>query len=225
MTPSTALTAGWLFCWRELVAVGRSRALAVSIGVHGSVLTAFLLLWGGGMPVLPGANVYEQLLVLQRALLVILLPWLAVRCAAAARGNELVMLAAAAATPPSRVLLGQCVGRFAALAVVVIAGLPLALVAQQASALPLARAASDLLPLFALCAAASLITSWSILACRSRVAAWIGASSFVLLLTWIAAAGAVAWWLLPPAIGLGAAALAVVADSRFRYLSDPAMPA
>jgi hypothetical protein len=215
-----------LFCWRELGAVGRSRALAVSVAVHVSVLSAFLLLWGGGMPVLPGANVYEQLLLVQRALLAVLLPWTAVRCAAAARGNQLVMLAAATATPPSRVLLGQCAGRCAALAAVVIVGLPPAIVAQQASALPIARIASDALPLLGLCAAASLVASWSMIACRSRVAAWVGASGFVVLIT-VAASGAgpAAWWMCAALLGVGVAVLAAAADSRFQYLSDEVISA
>jgi hypothetical protein len=214
------------FCWRELGSMGRSRAFVVSVGVHAAVLTAFLLLWGGGMPVLPGANVYEQLLVVQRALLAVLLPWIAVRCASAARGNELVVLAAATATPPSRVLLGQSAGRFAALAAVVIVGLPLAIVAQQASAIPLGHVASDLVALLGLCAAVSLMTSWSMLACRSRVAAWVWASALALVTWWVLPmAGAAALWLFPAATGVGAAALAVLADSRFRYLSDEAMPA
>lgn len=219
-----------LFCWRELMSVGRSGALAVSVGVHVSVLTMFLLLWGGGMPVLPGANVYEQLLVVQRALLAVLLPWTAIRCAAAARGNDLVVLAAATATPPSRVLLGQCAGRFAALAAVVMVGVPPAIVAQQASASPLARLASDALPLLGLCAAASVIASWSMLTCRSRVAAWVWASGLGLLLWRIIslagdAAGPATWSVVAAVTGIGAAALAAVADSRFRYLSDEAMSA
>jgi hypothetical protein len=164
--------------------------------------------------------VYEQLLDVQRALLAVLLPWTAVRCAAAARGNELVILAAAAAARPSRVLLGQCAGRFAALAAIVMVGLPPAIVARQASALPLGRVASDLLPLLGLCAAASVASTWSMLACRSRVAAWVWSSVLVLVLAW--AAGP---WLASAASVVGAGALGLLADTRFRYLSDEVLPA
>jgi hypothetical protein len=215
-----------LFCWRELGAVARSRILCVAVAVHVSVLAAFLLLWGGGMPVLTGSNVYEQLLVVQRALLAILLPWTAIRCAAAARGDDLVLLAAATATPPSRVLLGQCAGRFAALSAVVTAGLPAAIVAQQASAVPLARMTADVLPLLGVCAVTSLIASASMLACRSRVAAWMWASGLVLAVGWLLPlAGNAVPWLAPAVIGGGGAALAMLADSRYRYLSDEAMSA
>jgi hypothetical protein len=213
-----------IFCLRELTAVARSAALPASIAVHVSVATAFLLLWGGGMPVLAGANVYEQLLLIQRALLAVLLPWTAIRCGAATRGDDLVMLAAVTATSPSRVLLAQWAGRFAALAAVVVVGLPPAIVAQQASALPLMRIASDVLPLLGLCAMASLVVSWSMLAFRSRVTAWVWASAVVGVISW-SAAGPMAWWTIVALTGIGAAALIFVAESRFRYLSDRAMSA
>jgi hypothetical protein len=210
------------FVWRELTIVVRRPAFAAAAAVHAGLLFAFLLLWGEGMPILPGTNVYEQLSFLQGALLVALLPWASARCAAAERGDALVMLAALTATRPSRVLMGQCIGRFAALSTILAAGVPALLLAQQMSAVPGMHVTLGLLPPVLLCGAVSLLTSWFMLANPSRLTGWLWATACVIGLSSLARfTGLIS----EPVIFAVAALLAFAdlmtrADSRFRHLSE-----
>lgn len=209
------------FIWWEIGAITRTGAFAAALAVHVLVLGTFLLVWGGGMPVLPGDTVFDQLLLVQGGLLSVLLPWTASRCGTAERGNDLVMLAAATATPPSRMALAQAAGRCAALALVVGAGLPMVVVAQQASAVPFVRIVSGLVPALGLCAVAGVAAGWAALAISGRIGEWLAATGVVVGLCWVAppTSGA-AMWIFAALAVMGAAFLAARADDRLRFLSE-----
>lgn len=217
--------------WRELralllldITVGtRTRAFAMALGIHAALLAAFVVLWSGGVPLLPGANLYEQQRLIDWIFLVAILPWVAARCGGDERGDRLVILSALAATPPSRVLLARFVARACAASAVALAGLPLMLIAQQIAAVPVTRVLVDLLPLVALAAIASAASlCWSIQS-NDVVLAWACAtastSAVVFVMTRALPAG-VAMMALVLAAALAAGSCAARSNTSLRYLSE-----
>ena len=201
----------------------RTRAFAAALAVHAALLAAFILLWDGGVPMLPGANVYEQQRLVQGILLACLLPWAAVRCAPSDRGDEMVLLSAFAAERPSRIVTAQFAARLVLLTTVVLGGLPLMLIAHDLAAESLVRVAADLAPSLGLAVVASASSLWWTLIHPDRLVSWLGATASTI------ATVALVGVLFPPgmkAAGLlatGAAGVAIVAgraNLSFRYLSE-----
>jgi hypothetical protein len=207
---------------RELTCIARTPAFSIALGVHLSLLGGFLVLWSEGMPVLPGATVYDQLLLVQSALLSAILPWVVARCGTGERGDDIVVLGATTASAPFHVLLAQCIGRFLALTIFVSTALPFALLAAEMSGGSRLHVLSDLLASFVLCAAASVVTSWCILACRGRLSGWLFATGVTIGLWWASHLTPVVpdAWLFITIAAVCIGDLAMRADSRFRYLSE-----
>ena len=208
---------------REITFGTRTRAFAAALGAHAGLLTAFVMLWSGGVPLLPGGNLYEQQRLVDAAILVVILPWVASRCGADERGDRLVMISALAATRPSRILLARFAARTCASFVVGLAGLPLMVAAQQMSAVPFGRVAFDLLPLVALALLASAASLWWSLQSRGVILAWAGATVSTVLVT-VGAARSVPGSAAPLVVAV-LAAVAVAscvarADTTLRYLSE-----
>ncbi len=208
---------------RDVTLGMRTRAFAAALGAHGVLLAAFIMLWEGGVPMLPGANVYEQQRLVQMTLLVCLLPWAAARCAPAERGDQMVLLSAIAGDRPSRIVVAQLAARMVLLAAIVLGGLPLMLLGRDLAAQPLARTLADVVPVLGLAAVAASSSLWWTLGHPDRLTAWLGATGST------AMAVTLAGWLLPGgtmAIGLvvisvaGAAVAASRADVSLRYLSE-----
>ncbi len=208
---------------REVTAGTRTRAFAAALGVHAALLAAFVVLWSGGVPLLPGSNLYEQQRLVDAVLLLSLLPWVVARCGADERGDRLVAISAFTATRPSRILLARFLARTSAALAVGLAGLPLMIAAQQISAVPLGSVARDLLPLTGLAmlaSAASLV--WSLLSSGVILAWAFATASTVLVAIWTGRScrRPVA------AIVLAAFAVAAIAscmaraDTSIRYLSE-----
>src|ERR1044072_8501480 len=126
------------FLLREALVAARGPAL-VAMGIVCAALLAFFpAAWGvRGMPTLDGTSPYDQLFRLEWILVLLLLPWTAARIVANERADDLVMLSAITAIPPSRVLLARLLSITAALMLVVAAALPAAVAAQQMSGVPL----------------------------------------------------------------------------------------
>lgn len=207
---------------REVTIGIRTPAFAVVLSLHAAMLAAFVVLWGGGVPLLPGENLYEQQRLVQAVALAGLLPWAAARCGAGYRGDDLVLLSALTAARPSRVVMVQAAALFILLAAVVAAGLPLMLLARQIAAVPMQTALADLLPALGLAAiAGGSSLAWT-LRRSDPLAAWLGATASTIL------AAALIGSLFPrPAatllmFGTGIAATALCAaraDVSSRYLS------
>src|SRR5438552_3863869 len=164
------------FVVRELIVIARRPALVVAIAVYTGLLASFVLLWSGGVPVLAGSNVYEHQRPFGWTLLTVLLPWSAVRCLAPDRGNRLVIACALTAVRPSTIVIAKAIALAGVLALVVFAGFPATIIAQQMSAVPLSTALRDLIWLFGLTALASAVTIVWVFAIRDRLGAWLGAS-------------------------------------------------
>jgi hypothetical protein len=163
---------------RELRVIGRRGALSVAICVHVTLLAGYLLAWGNasGRPVASALNVYEQTLMVEVVLLAILLPWVAARCAASERGDDLVRLSVATAIPPSRIVLARAFAVATGLVMVVASGLPTLILAARISAIGMALVAEyefALLSLAFLSSAAAL--TWRHV-CHGRVLGWFAAA-------------------------------------------------
>jgi hypothetical protein len=209
---------------RDLSVAARRVPLAVVVTLHAAALALFVLLWGGGVPLLPGGNFSEQQHLVQTAILAGLLPWAAARCIPGERGNALVYLSGLTSIPPSRILLAQFGSRAAVLSLIVLAGFPLMIVGQQIAAVPFARAAAGVAPSLGLAVAASGAATWSSLVCADRVGAWILATLLTIgLVTAVGSLTTPAATAALCACGVAAAAgSALRADGSQRYFSEQA---
>lgn len=163
----------------ELAAVAGPRALLGAMALHAAVMAAFLAAWGGGVPRLPGANVFEQFVLVQWVLLVVLLPWTAARCLPRECGDDVRARAVVSGVRPAHVVLVRATAGLAGLAVVIAGALPFALAAQQMAGVPLGqvmRAAMAALGPAALAVVAALKAR---LDGRDDVAVWLTATAIV----------------------------------------------
>jgi len=208
---------------RELAVIARRPALTIALCAYVGLLVGFLLTWSQGVPLLPGATLYDQQRLVDWMLITVMLPWVAVRCTAPDGRDRLASTSALTALRPSSIVLGKIAGLTGVLALFVCAGLPAVFLAQQMSAVPAIDAARDTAALFGAAAliAASTV-SWT-LAVDGRLAAWIGATFSVGLVLW-----ALWQWAGPSTAGIGAALLAAAltlwtagaSDRSLRYCHE-----
>jgi hypothetical protein len=163
---------------REALMLARRPASSAALAVHAGLLVAFLWLWEGGRGVtLFGARTaFDRLRLVECALLGALLPWLAARALADERRNDLVRLALLAGRRPPGVVAAKLAATFLALALVVLSGLPLLLLAQQMSALPLGRVLAAEALLLGFAALVPSLAFASMGACREAIFGWVGAT-------------------------------------------------
>lgn len=174
---------------RRLVALSCNAALTSSAplwaaGVHVAVLAAFVAAWGDGtgVPVWSSWSFYTQLRALELAILVVLLPWTSARVLPAADAGARVALSGLTGAPPSWLLLTRAAGGFCAVAMVSLAPLPVAVLAQRLSGGSLLKAGAHEGSLLGLGATAvvihlwverhagSPVTTWAITSCALAVA-------------------------------------------------------
>jgi hypothetical protein len=215
------------FVLREALVAARRPALVTMAIVCAALLALFPAAWGvRGMPTLDGTSLYDQLFRLEWILVLLLLPWTAARIVANERADDLVMLSAITAMPPSRVLLARLLSTTAALMLVVGAALPTAVAAQQMSAVPLSRTIVDQLALILFALPASVVTVWWMQTSDNRLPGWLGSAATTVLLVLLArrAVGTMDQASLLLAVGsLPAAAILLSrADVWWRYLSERA---
>lgn len=149
-------------------------ALLASAAVHAAVLSWFVLTWGdgAGVPNLLPLSFHEQLARIDTSLLLVLLPWTAVRCLPPERGNDLVLLSAVAGTSPSRLTAIRSAGVLSAGLLLVASGLPAITVAAAMDALGPGAVFQNAPELIALAVAAAGLATWSGHVVRSSVTAW-----------------------------------------------------
>jgi hypothetical protein len=209
---------------REIMVMSRRAPFGVATCTYVGLLVGFVVVWRDGVPVLPGTSVSEQLALVQGVLLIFFLPWIAVRCMAAERGDDFVRLSARSAVQPGRLLLAKMAAAFTALAFVVLSGLPIALLAKQMSAVPISAVMRNEAALLTFSAATCVLSVCWHQACRNRLAGWMAATGSMGVIFLIARQ---AW---PDALGAAAAfaSVAIVgavscarrAESSLRYLSE-----
>ena len=209
---------------RELRVIGRRGALSAAMCVHVALLTLYLLAWGNGngIPVAGALTTYDQTLMIDVILLVILLPWVAARCVAGERGDDLVLLSMITAIPPSRVVVARALAVTTSLILVVASGLPTLILAGRISAVRMSLVAEYEFALFSLAFVSSATALTWRHVCHSRVIGWFAAALSTAAV--VSAARMAPSLVIAPlviaaalcAIGL----LALRADVSLRYLAE-----
>jgi hypothetical protein len=166
--------------WRQLVVVTRTPALWVSAALYVSALTAFVLIWGDGIPVVGAASNWQQFTMTERMFLAVLLPWTAARCSAASR-RELTLLGLLAAQPPAAVVIATCAALAAMLFAVALAALPVLALMQQIAAVTTATVALDFAPLAALTVFIAAVTTATAVVLENPVRVWAVSGSVTLV--------------------------------------------
>jgi hypothetical protein len=165
---------------RELTIATRRTSFIACVIAHLALLSAFLLVWPAGVPLMHG-SVYEQARLIDAVVLAWVLPWAAIRLAAASDADARARLAVLSGAPPSVMALAALLATAAVLAFITLTGLPLLLRAQQMSAEPWTRVARDEIALagFA-CAVAAISAAATIV--RDRLWRWLLAAAVTMLL-------------------------------------------
>ena len=211
---------------READRIAASGGFGTAVWVHAAWLAAFLSVWGKstGTPLMPGLTIYEQLLFVQWSLMVILFPWAAVRLVAAERGDAIVLIAARLALRPSRILGARIAAISIALALVVVAGLPLVVIAQRMSDVSALRVVSDQIALGACGIVVAAVVTALQQAIRSRIVAWLLATASCGVPMWMMRDAAQSMALVGVAIAVagvaGATLVALRGDASLCYLSE-----
>jgi hypothetical protein len=206
---------------REAIAIARTSGFWTATVFHATVLTAFVAVWGNGLPIHGGGTVFEQLLALEAVLLSIVLSWAAIRCSVPEPRDRLVAVAVATGSTPSGIVLAKCLTLALALAAIVASGLPLLMTARQVPGLTLAEATAAVWPLAALAPFAAALAVSAALALDSRLLGWLAAAAACVVATAIVPLSSVtAPIYLGAAVGLTWLA-ARHADAHLRYEKTP----
>ena len=166
--------------FREFTVATRRAPFAACLMVHLALLSAFLLIWPNGVPVMRG-SVYEQALWIDAVVLACVLPWASIRLASTSDANTRVRLSVLSGARPSTVALGSLLGIASVMALITVTSLPLLLRAQHMAAEPWTRVVRDETALVAFaCAVATVAAAAG--ACRDRVLRWLLTAASSLLL-------------------------------------------
>jgi hypothetical protein len=174
---------------RELIAATRSAAVPGGGLVSLVACAAFVLVWSPGAPLLAPLNLYAQTRALQWIVLASVLPYVVVRSSPLDRSDSLELMAALNRTRPATAVVAKVLGSFAVAMVVVLAGLPALILAQQAAAVPMISVAADLLPLAGLALLVASSATGAMVIARDGLRAWLLASGIVFAVVLLTA-----WW-------------------------------
>ena len=189
--------------WRDLTVITRTPAFWVSAALYVAALTAFVVVWGDGVPVVGAQSSWQQFTMAQRILLAVLLPWTAARCSASSR-RELVWLGAIAAKRPSALLCAKCAALAVSLLALAFSALPVIVLTQQIGAGSPTTAALDMVPVAALALLVAGMTTamtvvleapirvWAVTGGVTLVSAIFGPPAPHVALLWLAVFGTVA---------------------------------
>ena len=173
---------------RELVVLGRRPALAAAAAVMVGLAAGFVIAWPSGIPAGTSGTLFSQLQVVREALAAVVIPWVICRCGSGERGNDLVTLSMLSGLSPSRILAARVFATLAAVGVLLLAALPVDLLAQQAigaDAVTLAKAEMRVLLIGSYAGAIALACEHLVSACLWRwlVATIVTLAAFVLIRT------------------------------------------
>ena len=166
--------------WREIVAVTRAPAFWVSAVLYVAALTAFVVVWGDGIPVAGARSSWEQFTLFQRVLLAILLPWTAARCGTSSR-RELTLIGFLTARSPSSVLLAQCAALAVSLLALALSALPIMVLMQQIAATSLAAVTLAMAPAAVLALLVAVVTVTATIAIGAPLRVWGVAGTLTLV--------------------------------------------
>ncbi|MBS1818155.1 MAG: hypothetical protein JSU08_09515 [Acidobacteria bacterium] len=200
-----------------------ARTTAAVASVHVLLLLLFVLAWHDGVPLWPTSSLIEQQARVQTAFLLWALPWLAVRSMPRVSHSELALSAALLARRPGTLVLAHLLGSALVVVAVVVAAVPVVVLAGQMSVAAFDGVAVRALDTGAVCAmAAASAAVWSLVT-TDRVWAWVGAQGTTCVICVPAL-----WWggpWLGGAIGITGALVTTAvamstADRTCRYVAD-----
>jgi hypothetical protein len=206
--------------WQVVLCATRTPALWIAIVLQVAVLSIYLAVWGDGIPLVDARPVFDQFVTAQTALLLVVLPWSAARCAVTTHRDDVTLLSALAGRPPATVVLSGCVGLALALTAVVLSGLPMAVLAHQISARPAAALFGEQFRLLGLGTFAAAVAMTAVLMSGHRILGWLLATAVTGLAVPVLPGGPVGGCALFVLAGLTAGMLAARANRRWQYLSE-----
>lgn len=191
--------------WREIVAITRAPAYWVCAALYAAALTAFVVVWGDGIPVVGARSGWEQFTMFQRVLLAVLLPWAAARCGTSSR-RELTLIGFLTTRSPVLVLLAQCAALAFSLFALALSALPIVALMRQIATPSLAAVTLDMVPaaVLSLLVAAMTVTAAAIIDAPIRVWSVVGILTVIAVVAgpprpaaapFVLAAAVVAGWL------------------------------
>jgi hypothetical protein len=144
---------------RDLTVAARRPGLVVALALYAAVGALFLHAWGraGLVPGLPGGNLHEQLAILQRVLVVALAPWIAVRVTGPETRDDRARLGLLLNVHATQIERARFVSLMVWMLLLVLAGLPASLLAQQMSAATMSDLARGTGAVAGLAAAAAIV--------------------------------------------------------------------
>ena len=157
---------------REFIVMARRPTVPFALALHVTMMMMFVLVWSGGVPVFPGATLFDQQQTVQVLMLLALLPWTAARVALSERGAQLALCGVVTARRPSTVVVARLTATAGVLGLIAVAALPASVLAQQLSGVPLIRVLRGLPTLAALTLLTAAVASASALVVPGRLAAW-----------------------------------------------------
>jgi hypothetical protein len=212
----------WLI-WRELAVVTRTAAWWASAALQTLLLSAFITIWGDGVPVWP-TPFFAQFAAVHLAFLGVTMPWVAMRVLQD-DVTRLALLALVTVEKPARLILARAIALTVALTVYVVTALPATSIAMRISALTPASIAESMLWPLALCGfVAALVTMVSTLTASDRVAAWLLVSAITLAMLAAAPRSGAGLIVLFAATTTMIGTAAMSANRSLRYVNDPLPP-
>jgi hypothetical protein len=205
--------------YRAATVIIRTPAFWVAAAAYVTVLAAFLLVWGDGIPSLAG-SVLEQTMIVQTMTLAVLLPWVAARCRPLSR-PAFVRLATAKAQPPSRLVIARAVGLGVALAAFALAGLPMLLLALHISAAPFSGMMLPAAPVVGMIPFVAILSTWCELLIARRLTGWLVSATLTVAVALLPASTAAL--LFSAGAAAGFAALGGVGNRFLRHRATPLM--
>lgn len=209
----------WLI-WRALVLAVRHEGFLIATAVHLAALTAFVLIWGDGVPVWRGEPVLTQFVRFDTALLAAILPWVAIRCSPDAGPNGLTHLAVATACRPSSIVAARAAGTSGALLMLVSSGLPLFVLAQQISGLPASMVLRALLPMAALAVVVAAFAGAASVFLSGRLSSWIASTVATIVVVNTTSTTIPGVTAMVAVAALASIVMTTSADRRLRYLTE-----
>ena len=205
--------------WRELAVIWRTGAFWTATAVCVSILALFVVIWGDGVPIANGGSNWEQFGSIQKAVLVLVLPWIAARCAFTPR-REFVALALATSSQPSRLLLARCIAQLVSLSAVALCSLPVTLLMQQIAGTPRLTVVDQLLPLGGLATFVAVVTTGCMVLFANPLRGWLAAAAITVAATWLTPLTLATMPIWVAAALAVAAALVMTVDAVFTYLPE-----
>jgi hypothetical protein len=190
---------------RACLVAFRCPALAESACLVTGLMTAFVVVWRAGLPILGTLDVYHQSVAVHRGLLLVTLPWVAHRSQPHESPRATAWLGVLTATDPGTHLLARVLATWLVLVVQIVTALPALYLAQQASDVSWTAPVIDLATPIAWAAGIAAVSVASCRWLRHSIPAWTVTAA------WTCVAGVLAYLASVPAALSSVAAVATAA--------------